>query len=325
MSPAAGRAGRPRPARPRHEPPGRAQSRRHGRRAGGVPAPPAGGAGSTRRRRAGRGAGGRSPVPPDERIAAVADDSPAAAADRAGAGASGSLPSPTVPAPPGSDDAPPRSGAAAPAADAAASGDGGRGAPLRLAHPDWLYHRLTVTGSPAALAAFQAAAAGAGIIPWQLDPARIAEDVFLRLVAPPPPQQRSLSLAGARILAGQLRDAAARRHDLALARVGHSRACPFDLHALLPVPENILRRGPDDPAALAWLWEHWGTTDALRHVTAEPAAGRGPPPPDRRVRAGRWHITFWSADWSPWRALAAIGEGFPGLRFDLRPSYDEAR
>jgi hypothetical protein len=148
--------------------------------------------------------------------------------------------------------------------------------------------------------------------------------VFLRLVAPPPQQQRSLSLAGARILAGQLRDAAARRHDLALARVGHSRACPFDLHALLPVPADILRRGPDDPVALAWLWAHWGTTDALRHVTAAPAAV-----PDRR----RWTaacardmaITFWSADWSPWRALAAIGEGFPGLRFDLQPSYDEAR
>ena len=149
--------------------------------------------------------------------------------------------------------------------------------------------------------------------------------MFLRLVAPPPPQQqRSLSRAGARILAEQLRDAVLRRHDLALARVGHSRACPFDLHALLPVPEKILRRGPDDPVALAWLWAHWGTTDALRHVTAERAAG-----PARRTHpaagAGAMTITFWSADWSPWRALAAIGEGFPGLRFDLQPSYDEAR
>ena len=147
--------------------------------------------------------------------------------------------------------------------------------------------------------------------------------MFLRLVAPPPQQQRSLSLAGARILAGQLRDAAARRHDLALARVGHTRACPFDLHALLPVPADILRRGPDDPVALAWLWAHWGTTDALRHVTAAPAAV-----PDRRrtdARAVVLTVHFWSADWSPWRALAAIGEGFPGLRFDLQPSYDEAR
>ena len=199
----------------------------------------------------------------------------------------------------------------------------GCGAPLRLAHPDWLYHRLTVTGSPAALAAFQAAAAGAGIIPWQLDPARIAEDVFLRLVAPPPPQQRSLSLAGARILASQLRDAAVRRHDLALARVGHSRACPFDLHALLPVPADMLRRGPDDPIALAWLWEHWGTTDALRHVTAERAAG-----PARRSQpaacAAEMNITFWSADWSPWRALAQIAARWPALGFDLRPSYEAA-
>ncbi len=49
---------------------------------------------------------------------------------------------------------------------------------------------------------------------------------------------------------------------------------------------------------------------------------------DRRsqpaVCAPDMRITFWSADWSPWRALAAVGRRFPGLRFDLRPSYDEA-
>ncbi len=42
-------------------------------------------------------------------------------------------------------------------------------------------------------------------------------------------------------------------------------------------------------------------------------------------RAAVLTVHFWSADWSPWRALAATGEGFPGLRFDLQPSYDEAR
>ena len=107
---------------------------------------------------------------------------------------------------------------------------------------------------PAVLTAWQHAAAGAGVIPWQLDLERLAEDVFHRLMAPPAPHRRSLSLAGARILAEQLRSAAARRHDLAVARVGRSQACPFDLHALLPVPGTLLMRGPDDPAALAWLW-----------------------------------------------------------------------
>jgi len=28
---------------------------------------------------------------------------------------------------------------------------------------------------------------------------------------------------------------------------------------------------PDHPDTLAWLWAHWGTTAALRHVAVEPA------------------------------------------------------
>ena len=129
-----------------------------------------------------------------------------------------------------------------------------------------------ITGPDADLAALRTAASGAGTVPWQLDFDRVEEDLFHLLAVPPAPAgalsapARSLSLAGARILAGQLRDAAARRHALAIAQVGHSRACPFDLQALIPVPDAMLRRGPDDPAALAWLWTHWGTTQTLRHV-----------------------------------------------------------
>lgn len=194
-------------------------------------------------------------------------------------------------------------------------------APLRLAHTDWLHHRLTITGPDAALERFRTTSAGAGTIPWHLDLDRIEEDCFYLLAAPPPPQQRRLSLAGARIVAGQLRDAVARRHELAVARVGHSRACPFDLHALVPVPGEILRRGPDDPASLQWLWQHWGTTRELRHVTADSADGQGR---QRRATTDEREIqvSFWSADWSPWRALVRIAAAFPALRFDLSPSYD---
>ena len=171
------------------------------------------------------------------------------------------------------------------------------------------------------MAAFRAAARGAGVIPWHLDLDRLEEDCFHLLVSPPAPQHRTLSLAGARIVAGQLRDAVGRRHDLAVARVGRSRACPFDLHALVPVPDALLRLGPDDPASLAWLWEHWGTTQALRHVaedTAFSGAGRDRRPPGDAAFA----ITFWSADWTPWRALARIAARWPALRFDTRPLYD---
>jgi hypothetical protein len=188
-----------------------------------------------------------------------------------------------------------------------------RAAPLGRPHPDWLHHRLTVSGPAADRTAFRAAAAGAGTIPWQLDWDRLVEDWFHLLVSPPAPQQRTLSLAGARVLAGQLREAAARRHALAVARIGHSRACPFDLHALIPVPDRLLRRGPDDPASVAWLWEHWGTTLALRHVAVAS--------PEPRAARHQDALTFWSADWTPWRALAQLRQRWPALRFDLRPTY----
>src|SRR5947209_2242126 len=84
------------------------------------------------------------------------------------------------------------------------------------------------------------------------------EVCFLRLVAPPLGHARTLSIDGARLLAAELRDAVARRHALAIARVGQSLACPFDLHALLPPPATNLQLGPDHPEPLAWLWTHWG-------------------------------------------------------------------
>ncbi len=218
--------------------------------------------------------------------------------------------------------------AVTPAVTADRAREGGhRHQPLRLAHTDWLHHRLMITGPAADLAALRTAASGAGTVPWQLDFDRVEEDLFHLLAVPPAPAgalsapARSLSLAGARILAGQLRAAAAHRHALATAQVGHSRACPFDLHTLLPVPDAMLRREPDDPAALAWLWTRWGTTQALRHVAEDAAAGAAL---QTRAAAGEavWVLTFWSADWTPWRALARLATQWPTLCFDARPTYD---
>ena len=188
---------------------------------------------------------------------------------------------------------------------------------MRLPSTDWLHHRLTISGSAADVGRFRQAAAGAGIIPWQLDLERMEEDYFHLLVAP---EQRSLSIAGARIFGRQLRDAVQRRHDLAVTRVGHSQACPFDLHALVPVPIGILALGPDEPRALAWLWAHWGTTEALRHVAEETSRTA-----DAEVKGAveaSFRMTFWSADWTPWPALTYMASAWPGLRFDIRPTYD---
>ncbi len=171
-------------------------------------------------------------------------------------------------------------------------------------HTDWLYHHLDVEGSETALAAFAGRAAGAGTIPWRLDLDRIEEDAFHTLAV-----AGALSVSGAGILAGQLREAVGRRHRLAVGRVGRSRLCPFDLHALRPVPDDMLSLGPDHPSALAWLWTHWGTTDSLRHVARRPST------------PGRLSVAFWSADWTPWRAMEAIRLDWPELRFDVRPHY----
>ena len=191
------------------------------------------------------------------------------------------------------------------------------GAPLRLPHTDWLRHRLMVTGPAAGVEAFRSAASGAGTIPWRLHLDNLQED-WLNLVVNP--ASRSLSLAGARVLAGQLREAVERRHAVAVSRIGRSRACPLDLHALIPVPADSLHLGPDHPDALSWLWQHWGTTEPLRHVAPDmagkPWVGHGPGVEEDALR-----LVFWSADWTPWQALAQIRVDWPNLRFDLQPDY----
>jgi len=184
-------------------------------------------------------------------------------------------------------------------------------------HPDWLYHHLLVAGAPATVAAFRAAAAGPGLIPWTGPVDQAAEDWFDLLAAPPPPQHRSLSLDGARILAGQLRDAAEARRQRVLERAAADRSCPFDLHRLLPVPARLLRLGPEHPEARAWLRAHWGTAQALRGVVALPMPARR-----AKTEAGLVRVGFWAADWTPWQALLALRERWPGLSFDLRPLYD---
>jgi hypothetical protein len=179
--------------------------------------------------------------------------------------------------------------------------------PARAPHPDWLYHRMAVEGAEAEVARFRAAAAGPGLVPWETDYGRLAEDIFVRLMASPTRARRGIGATGARRMAGRLRETVERQHQRALADMAPS--CPFDLHRLLPVPPEILAFGADDPAARGWLWEHWGTSEALRHVAALPSD------------PAALHVAFWSADWTPWRALRSLERQWPELRFAIRPVY----
>ena len=191
----------------------------------------------------------------------------------------------------------------------------GEAAPLAPAHTDWLRNRLRISGPAARMADFRAAAAGPGVIPWQHDLERLREDWFLQL-AGPPDGERAISLAGARILSQRLHDAVAVLQQRAVARGTGERGCPFDLQRLLPVPERLLALGPDDPQARAWLWAHWGTTRALRHVREVPAGRDG-----RQRRMDALAVEFWSADWSPWQALRRLRRSWPELTLELRPDY----
>jgi len=183
------------------------------------------------------------------------------------------------------------------------------------ASPGWLYHHLTASGPAGPLAAFVAAARGPGAVPWRHDLAALEDDVFNLAVAQPPAQRR-LGAEGCRILARQFRAQVEAHQARAAARAGHGHTCPFDLHALLPVPDGVLQRGPADPQALAWLAAHWGVTDRLRHVVLRPGATAG-----RRLPAGH-HVVgygFFTDGGTPNAALAQLGPRWPALRLVLQP------
>lgn len=183
------------------------------------------------------------------------------------------------------------------------------------ASPGWLYHHLTVSGPAEPLASFVAAARGSGVVPWQHDLASIEEDVFNLAIAVPP-ARRNLSVEGCRILALQFRTRLEAHQARASALVGASRACPFDLHALVPAPPAILRRGPRDPQALAWCRTHWGVTDRLRHVALRPGATAG-------RRLARDHQVagygFFTDGETPHAAIAQLAPRWTALRFVLQP------
>ena len=181
--------------------------------------------------------------------------------------------------------------------------------------PGWVHHQLTARGPDAALAAFVAAARGSGTVPWRHNPVRVEEDALNLLLAQPAAERR-LSAVGCRILARQVLMAVEARHAQVAARAGQDRTCPLDLHALLPVPDALLGRGPDDPEVLGWMRAYWGVDAPLRHPARRPGATSRPPLP-----AG-WGVEGWSFftdGETPHAAVAEFRRRWPTLRFDLAP------
>jgi hypothetical protein len=156
--------------------------------------------------------------------------------------------------------------------------------------------------------------AGRGALPWRLEAARLEEDIF-HLAASQPRAVRSLTVESCRILARQFRVRVEERAAMASARIGRSRACPFDLHSL-PVPATVLELSPTHPEALAWLSQHWGLTDNPRQVAERPLATTG-----RRLPSGHRVIgySFFTAGETPDAAVAQLRLRWPALRFRLKP------
>lgn len=188
--------------------------------------------------------------------------------------------------------------------------------PMAMAQPDWLRHDLRISGPGPDVASFQLRAAGAGAIPWHLPDLSLAEEDRLHSLLNPPDGSRGLSLAAARILARQLRVATESHADRVLLASRASKACPLDLHALLPVPASVLHLGPDHAASQAWLRRHWGVVQSLRQVRRITGVET-----QSRRRAVIITYEFWSADWTPWPALVALRRLWPSLVFDCRPDY----
>ena len=190
------------------------------------------------------------------------------------------------------------------------SGEAADATVLAPVDTDWLRHTLTLSGPAAEVAAFQLKARGPSAIPWHLD----LDHEEMRLLAP-------MAAAGpsARGLARELRAQLAAHQERVLAAADQpGGGCALDLHRLLPVPQRLLLLGSDAPESRLWLWTHWGTLQPLRHVRVLEHVADA-----RLKRVARVAWEFWSADWTPWRAILRLRQHWPGLMFDVRPHYDD--
>jgi hypothetical protein len=178
---------------------------------------------------------------------------------------------------------------------------------------DWRFCVLTVIGGADMIGRLKQEAAGAAGIPWHYPDLQTLDDERLARLVTPPDGSAGLDLYDAKVLTRLLRGAVEAHHAQVLTAAKISHACPLSLHRLLPVPDHILRLGPDDPISRDWLRTQWGTEQALRQVRMRPT-----PPSRQRRRGARVGYDFWSADGPPIAAIDHLRPLWPDLVFDLR-------
>jgi hypothetical protein len=190
--------------------------------------------------------------------------------------------------------------------------------PLALPNTDWLRHELAIIGPAEEVARFTIAAAGPGSIPWFYPNLDFEEDDRFHALVNPPDGSRGLSPAAARVLARELREATFQHQAKVRSQSPVGKASPFDLHSLVPVPAEILERGPDFAKSIVWLRANWGILQALRQVRIVSFK-----PATKRQKPAQLVLEFWSADWTPWAAIAALRQDWPALKFSVQPDYND--
>lgn len=127
---------------------------------------------------------------------------------------------------------------------------------------EFIWNKLEVNGPAERLHAFLAAASGPGFIDWRPEWYSIYEQIYFGVMASGAPSWQAASR-----LAGKLRDRfwRAHEHERRAAEIDPHRL-PFDLNALIPIPEAVLRQG-FFPAGQAWLKAQWGIPWHLRQVS----------------------------------------------------------
>ena len=144
----------------------------------------------------------------------------------------------------------------------------------------------------------------------------IEEDIFNLAAAPAgvaaEPDDRRLPHPGAPVPRAGGGASGARR-----GLVGRSRACPFDLHALLPVPAAILQLGPTDPRCPGLAGGALGDapTGCARSASGQSRRLAGGCRPAMRVVG----YGFFTAGETPQAAIARLGARWPALHFVLQP------
>ena len=120
------------------------------------------------------------------------------------------------------------------------------------------------------------------------------------------------------MLERQIREIQPARHDQLVARWAKRGTCPFNLHRLIPIPNQIRQLGEEDPASTAWLMAHWGTI-RLRALQIRQEGA------DRHLRRKAEIVyEFRSAEWTRWQTVLRLRYHWPKLVLIVQPRYDEA-